>query len=341
VLLVTSTFDGSPEATSDRDAGLAELMVGDGHGLLRIGALGLLASGVFAWFLATTNQLLPHDLAWLTIDESQLRALAQGRVVHFMRHDRAAFGGTLIGIAILYLWLIRVPLRAAAAWAWWAIALSSLVGFASFLTYLPTGYLDTWHGLATLALVPAFALGLLQAWRTMPGPRGPEVLALPGDRPERWTWAWLGRVLLLLTGFGMLVAGFTIATIGSVVVFVPQDLTFMGLDRATLEVIDPHLVPLIAHDRAGFGGGLATIGVAILVSVWCAPPSRSLRQALLLAGLAGFGAAIGIHLLVGYLDISHVGPAVLGAVVFGAGMAAAWQASRRPHGRSAAGTSPP
>ena len=39
------------------------------------------------------------------------------------------------------------------------------------------------------------------------------------------------------------------------------------------------LLPLIAHDRAGFGGGVLTIGVMLLVIAWCATPSRAVWQA--------------------------------------------------------------
>jgi hypothetical protein len=118
----------------------------------------------------------------------------------------------------------------------------------------------------------------------------------------------------------MLVAGLVIVTIGTFVVFVPQDLEFIGLDRAALDVIDPRLVPLIAHDRAGFGGGLATTGLTVLGCVWCGAPSRARWEALLIAGVAGFGAAVGVHGLIGYLDLSHVGPAILGAGLFVAGI---------------------
>ncbi len=120
---------------------------------------------------------------------------------------------------------------------------------------------------------------------------------------------------------GITVAGLTIATIGTVVVFVPQDIEFIGLSRTALDAIDPRLVPLIAHDRSGFGGGLATTGLTVLACVWCGRPSRSLWETLAIAGIAGFGAAIGIHGLVGYLDVTHVGPAVLGAAIFAAGLA--------------------
>ena len=119
----------------------------------------------------------------------------------------------------------------------------------------------------------------------------------------------------------MLVAGLVIVTIGTFVVFVPQDLEFIGLDRAALDLIDPRLVSLIAHDRAGFGGGLATTGLTVLGCVWCGRASRARWEALLIAGAAGFGAAVGVHGLIGYLDLSHVGPAIFGAGTFVAGIA--------------------
>ena len=303
-------------------------LIADGKGLLTGAALGLLAAGSFAWFLAVTDQLLPHDLAWLSITEDELRRVADGRLVHFMAHDRAAFGGTLIAIAVLDLWLIRIPLAAGRSWAWWTLALAGGVGFLSFLTYLGTGYLDTWHGVATLVLLPIYALGLAAIRGTLQEPTALRALAASGASPPRGSRAWLGRAFLLLAGFGVTVAGLTIATIGSVVVFVPQDMDFIGLSRSQLDAIDPRLVPLIAHDRSGFGGGLATTGLTVLACVWCGRPSRSLWETLALAGTAGFGAAIGIHALVGYLDLTHVGPAVLGAAVFAVGLALT---SRNPY----------
>ncbi len=316
VLLVSSTLDPAPAVIAGaplRDPGLVESWLRDGPGLLMLTAVGLVGAGLFAWFLAFTGQLLPHDLAWLTIQEAELRSLADGRVLHFMTHDRAAFGGTLVGVGILYAWLIRFPLAQGQAWAWWVLALGGGFGFVTFLSYLGTGYLDTWHGTATLALLPPFVLGLARTRSVLvDAPRPP--------RPDRWSRAWLGRGLLLLTGGGMLAAGLTIVTIGTFVVFVPQDLEFIGLDRAALSAIDPRLVPLIAHDRAGFGGALAVTGATVLGIVWFARPSRSLWEALLLSGCAGFGAAVGTHGIVGYLDLGHVGPAVLAAWVFAAGL---------------------
>jgi hypothetical protein len=312
---VDSTF--LDHQTSTSGVGLWDGLAGDGRPVLAAGSIALVAAGVFAWFLAMTDQLLPHDLAWLSISPAELRAIADGRLVHFMGHDRAAFGGTLIAIGVLYLWLVRFPLAEGARWAWWTLVGSTAVGLLSFLSYLGTGYLDTWHGVATLALLPLFGVGL---WRTravgLAGAGGPA----PGFQSSSNDRTFIGRGLLLLTGAGMVVAGMTITTIGAVVVFVPQDLAFIGLDRAALDAIDLHLVPLIAHDRAGFGGGLATTGLIVLAVVWFGRPSRALWQALALAGVVGFGAAIGVHGLIGYLDLTHVGPAMLAAWLFVIGM---------------------
>jgi hypothetical protein len=303
------------------DPGLGSTLVGDGTPLVILSGLALVLAGSVALFLAATGQLLPQDSAYLGMTGDQLCAIDDCRILRFMVHDRAAFGGTLIAIGLLYAWLGRFPLRHGEAWAWWTLAISGVLGFASFLDYLGYGYLDTWHAVATVALLPTFVVGLIWSRRLLAGERDPVVLLRPARSWRGGGIASIGRGLLVLTGLGMIAAGLTILAIGATAVFVPQDLVYLGLTSADLRAIDAHLVPLIAHDRAGFGGGLATTGIAVLCCSWCATPSRSLWQTLLLAGSAGFGAAIGIHLLVGYLDLTHVGPAIAGAAVFLVGIA--------------------
>jgi len=122
----------------------------------------LLWSGAFALFLGMTRQFLPHDVQFLGMTAEQLCAVQGCRIVHFMIHDRVSFGGALVAIGLLYLWLVAVPLRGGEAWAWWLLLVSGLEGFGSFLAYLGYGYLDTWHGIATLALLPCFVLGLVR-----------------------------------------------------------------------------------------------------------------------------------------------------------------------------------
>ncbi|MGH7128470.1 MAG: hypothetical protein ACREIV_07860, partial [Planctomycetaceae bacterium] len=220
----------------------------------------------------------------------------------------------------LYLWLAEFPLRARKAWAWWLFLVSGTAGFATFLLYLGYGYLDTWHGAATLALLPCYLIGLGKSFPTLHGPLSPLSLLRPGVRVPWSSAAGTGRALLLTTAACLALGGLIIMTVGVTTVFVPQDLEYMGVTPEELCAFNPRLVPLIAHDRAGFGGGVACCGLTMLFCVWCGVPSRSLWQALLITGAAGFGSAIGVHPAIGYTDFLHLAPACLGAVMFVVGM---------------------
>ena len=297
---------------------LLEAVVADGRPLLQLTAFALLFSGCFAFFVSIRREFLPHDITFLGMTPDQLCAIADCRVVAFMFHDRVAFGGVLVAIAILYFWLAAVPLGEGAAWAWWTIAISGGIGFLSFLSYLGHGYLDTWHGVGSAALAPIFLAGLLRSRvlvRNAPRGHAGSVLRRLEGRQR------LGRIALLGTGLGRVLAGATILTVGMTRVFVPQDLAFMGVSIADLDAANPRLVPLIAHDRAGFGGGILSAGLTVAACALFASPARSLWQALAGAGAAGFGAAIGVHPAVGYTDWFHLAPAMAGSVLFVVGLA--------------------
>lgn len=340
------------ESRDPRGDGLFHVVVGDGRTLIDFTAFALLFSGGFALFLSLRREFLPHDVAFLGMTPEELCALADCRVVVFMFHDRVAFGGALIAIATLYLWITARPLGRGEVWAWWTLVVSGGIGFLSFLAYIGYGYLDTWHGVGTLFLLPAFAVGLARSRSLIHGrtkhahdrvasrpeargrdDSGSEAVAVEapdssGDWDlKRWrTSGGLGRWLILATGLGMVLAGLTILIVGMTTVFVPQDLDFMGVTAEELQAANPRLVPLIAHDRAGFGGGLTACGSVVIACALFARPSRSLWQALAVAGVAGFGAAIVVHLVVGYLSFSHLAPAFLGAALFATGLGM----SRRP-----------
>jgi len=309
------------------ERGLARELLGDGRPALALTAVALLFSGGFAVFLSLRHEFLPHDVEFLGMTASQLCAIADCRVVRFMFHDRMAFGGTLVAIAALYLWLAAFPLQQRAAWAWWAFLASGISGFGSFLAYLGYGYFDTWHGAATLALLPIFVAGLaaarpasnehVGAWLTSPDARTAPAAAR------------LGRWGLLATAVGFIVAGLVITYVGITQVFVTEDLAFIGVTRAMLDDANPRLVPLIAHDRAGFGGGLATVGLLLAICAWRARPSRAFHEAVLVAGIAGFGCGIGTHYLEGYTNPVHLAPAVAGAALFIASITCEMTAWRR------------
>lgn len=296
-------------------------LIGDGTPLILLTALALAASGGFALFLSITGAFLPHDIAFLGMQPGDLCRINECRIVHFMIHDRFSFGGVLIAIAVLYTWLALFPLREGEAWAWQLLALSGVVGFGSFLAYIGYGYLDSWHGTATLLLLPTFTLGMILTRKKVR--HWPRWSSLP-----RSTWQpsalksaeGIGRLCLLGTGLGMIGAGTVISIVGMTCVFVPEDTQFIGLTAAQIEAVNPRLVPLIAHDRAGFGGGLVTTGLLVFGILWQGQPSRSMWEALVIAGGTGFGCAIGVHYPIGYVDWLHLAPGWTGLVLFTTGM---------------------
>jgi len=316
---------------SDEDrTSLFEPILGDGRPLLLILAGSLLFSGGFALFLAATGEFLPHDIHYLGMSADDLCGIASCRVVDFMVHDRAAFGGTLAGLGVLYLWLTVFPLARGERWAWWVWLVSALAGFASFLAYLGYGYLDTWHGVATLLLLPIFVTGLVRSRRLVTS-------SPPSSRPWRPPW-WngvvapgtMGRAVLLFGAAATAVGGLAILWVGVTDTFVPEDLAFMRVTADQLRDVNPRLVPLIAHDRAGFGGAVFTMGLTTFLSVWFARPSRHVHEAVAVAGAISLATAIGVHGFVGYTDIGHLLPALGAALllIFGLVLAAPRQVAR-------------
>jgi hypothetical protein len=310
----------------DDERGFLPTLIGDGRSLLTLTALVLVGAGAFAVFQASTGSFLPQDTAYLGMSAEKLCTLHGCRIVHFMVHDRISFGGVLIAIGTVYLWLSEFALRRRETWAWWAFAISGGAGFLSFLAYLGYGYLDTWHGVATLVLAPIFAAGMFMT-RPRAGEGAGAAQKLRFDFRSR---QGAGRLLILGSTFGIVCAGLTIMTVGMTSVFVPTDLTYMGVTPEELRSFNAHLVPLIAHDRAGFGGALVSCGLAMFLAALYGFPSRSLWQALGIAGLSGFGAAILVHPAIGYTTPIHVAPAVFGCLVFAAGMALSFSSSRSP-----------
>lgn len=308
------------QTMTDEERGLPAALIQDGCPLITLTGLILIGAGLFASFQAATGHFLPHDEAYLGMTAGELCSLQQCRIVHFMIHDRIAFGGALIGIGTLYLYLATLPLRRGEPWAWWALLLSGAAGFASFLAYLGYGYLDRWHGVATLILLPIFIGGMVLTRRSLQVPA-----AISALRESGMPWPWrsargAGRALLLTTAACIMLGGTIITFVGMTSVFVPSDLVFLGLSSEALHAVNPRLVPLIAHDRAGFGGAVFCCGLTMLLCLWCGTPSRALWQTVLIAGTAGFGTAIAIHFPIGYTTFIHLAPAYLGALMFAAGL---------------------
>jgi dihydroorotate dehydrogenase len=291
--------------------------------LVAFTGLVLAASGITALVLASTVTFFPYDFQFLGMTAEELCLRNACKIVHFMKHDRVSFGGAILAIGIVYVWLAQRPLRRGEPWAFWILLASGLSGFASFLLYLGYGYLDVWHGWATLALSPFYLAGMALAFAGLTRPRSIRQLFRVGAPAYAWSPSGMGRTCLTFAAAGMIGGGLLIMIVGVTRVFVDTDLAYMGITVAELDAISPKLVPLIAHDRSGFGGGLFSGGLAILASIWCGskPGATDLWWTLLAAGAVGFGCAIGVHPLVGYTSFVHLLPAYLGALAFLTGMA--------------------
>lgn len=302
------------------DPGFLATLMGDGRPLISFTGLVLILAGAFALFQSMTGQFLPHDVEYLGMTAKQLCSVNGCKIVHFMFHDRVSFGGVLIAIGAIYLWLAAFPLRDREPWAWWLLAFSGIEGFGSFLAYLGYGYLDTWHGVATIALLPFLIGGLWRLYPTLRKPNHPRLLLKPYAPVDWRSQTGIGRVCIGAVAIALFVAGAVIMTVGMTTVFVPTDLGYMGLGVEELRAVSDRLIPLIAHDRAGFGGGVCNVGILIFFTTWCARPSKSLWQVLAFAGAVGFACAIGVHPAIGYTTFIHLLPAYGGAALLFVGL---------------------
>jgi hypothetical protein len=141
-----------------------------------------------------------------------------------------------------------------------------------------------------------------------------------GDRA--WRRSLWGQLLLIIHGVALLGAGLAISAIGVTHVFVHEDLEFMQTGVEALLAANPRLVPLVAHDRATFGGMLLASGwVLLLPALWgYRRGSRWLWWCFLIAGLAAYAAALGVHFTVGYLSVKHLLPAFAGLALLVLGL---------------------
>ncbi len=276
---------------------------------------GMLFGSLLAMAIAATRVVLPYDEAFVGTSREGLMAI-NPRLLAFMAHDRVSLAGTMIAIGVMYVGLSLFGIRRGLHWARQAVFISAFTGFLSFFFFLGFGYLDAFHAFVTGALLQLLLLGV----HARLGAHTPD------DRPDLhgdWAWRWSlwGQLLLVVHGFALLAAGAVISAVGITQVFVHEDLQFMQTTAAALASANARLVPLVAHDRATFGGMLLAGGWAFLLpALWgYHRGSAWLWWTLLIAGLSAYAAAIGVHFVVGYMSLKHLLPAFggLGLFLFG------------------------
>jgi hypothetical protein len=276
----------------------------------------MLIGGVLTLAVAATRVVLPYDEGFVGMTREQLRQINE-RLLAFMAHDRVSLAGTMVAIGVLYLGLSLGGSRRGLHWAKIAICASAWSGFGSFFLFLGFEYFDPFHAFVTAILFQFLLLGI---HARLGSPAAAPVLDLRED--WRWRWSQWGQFLFVLQGCGLLGGGLVISTIGATHVFVHEDLDFMQTTREALAAANPRLIPLIAHDRASFGGMLVASGlVVLLTALWgFRRGERWLWWTLLAGGTPAYAAGIGVHLAVGYTDAGHLAPAVLAAGMYAVGL---------------------
>jgi dihydroorotate dehydrogenase len=281
--------------------------------------IGIAIAGIIAWFIGSTRVILPYDERFLGLTVSQL-ARINARLPAFMQHDRVTYAGALLSVGLAYVFLAAFGMRTGASWARRIIVNSSIVGLASFFLFVGIRYLDPVHAAGTAVFLAFFSLGASAA----------PVTLRYRSRDLRNDGVWLrglwGQLCFVFLGFGFIVGGITICVVGMTSLFVPTDLVFMHTTPSILAGASPHLIPLLAHDRAYFGGALIVNGMIwMLAALWGF--DRGVRWVwwmFAICGFPGFIAAIAVHFSVGYTDSGHLFPVYFALALYVAGLACSY-----------------
>lgn len=272
--------------------------------------VGMLWVGIVPAVITLGPVLLWYDRDFLRADRAGLDRI-NDHLVHFLQHDRLTMAGTSIALGVLYIGLAWGGVRQGWRWARTAFLASGCVGFPTLFYYLAFGFVEPLHVTATAVLLPVFWFAVGRA------PSSPRWTVRPEGSDAVRRRALLGQLLMVVTGVGLFIGGVTVSAVGLTEVFVPTDLVFLRTGADLLRGANEHLVPFIAHDRAGFGGCLAATAVAITaLAAWgWRRGERWVWWTLLLAAHAGFGPAIVVHWAIGYTSFEHLAPVYLGVLL--------------------------
>ncbi len=277
--------------------------------------LFIFLGGVLALLFSITSIILPYDEHFLGMKKEEIWMFNE-RIMLFMAHDRMTLAGTMISGGIVYMQLARHGVRNGLKWAKQAIDIAAIVGFLGIFAFIGYGYFDWLHLLFWLILLPFYLHGYRKTRRISGTPSSPNRL-----NDKSWKVGIVGQLAFVLLGFSFVMGGVIISGIGISSVFVETDIQYICMPPEMLERFNQNLIPVLAHDRAGFGSALLSVGLLVLtMALWgYQQGNRWIWWTFLIGGLPAFIAGIYIHFAIGYTTFIHLLPAyfALGLYVTG------------------------
>lgn len=309
-------FSGPGLPKRIKEAQLAALNVEDkptpGWSWYWLFGFSILVGGLIALLLSMSSIILPYDEHFLGMDRNTLEAFNE-RILYFMAHDRMTLAGTMISGGIMYMFLARYGIRTGLLWAKQATDIAAILGFLGILLFIGYGYFDWLHLLFWVLLSPFYLIGFIKTR---------QIQGTPSSHNKRnhhlWRRSLIGQLAFVILGFSFVLGGIIISYIGITNVFVATDLLYICMPPEMLDAFNERLIPVIAHDRAGFGSALLSVGfLVLLVSLWgFHQGNRWVWWSLLIGGIPAFTTGIIIHFAIGYTTFLHLLPAYFTLALF-------------------------
>jgi dihydroorotate dehydrogenase len=293
-----------------------ELMVHKGWIWYWLFGLAITIAGIIALIFSMSSVILPYDESFLGILRKDIINF-NPFVLSFMAHDRMTLSGTMISGGIIYMQLARHGVRCGMHWARRAINVGGMIGFLGILLFIGYGYFDWLHGLLWLTLLPLFILGFLKTRTATESPTSTNL-----SNHESWKLSLYGQLSFILLGASLAVGGMVISLVGVSSVFVPSDITYLCMSPEMLNEFNQRLVPVIAHDRAGFGSALFSVGLLVLMlALWgIREGERWVWWTFTIGAIPAFTAGIATHFIIGYIDFLHLLPAYFALLFYVVGV---------------------
>ena len=130
-----------------------------GQLLMVIVGAGLIIGGVAISYEGLTAVFVPSDLSYMSTS-AQALAAANDRLLSFIAHDRAGFGGALVSAGVAVLLIAAWGWERGQAWVWWSLLASAAVGFgAALAVHIGVAYTDFLHVAGIAFTAVSLALG--------------------------------------------------------------------------------------------------------------------------------------------------------------------------------------